>query len=289
MAQEPLSAVAPETRLAFPFGLRPLLAGWNALFLRTGPVQADAKRPPEWNRGAYLVEGLGHCAACHSPRNALGAEKTGVRHLAGGVAEGWEAPALTSLSHAPIPWTEADFFTYLRTGHSPLHGVAAGPMGPVVRELTHLPDDDIQAMAVYLASFNATVTAADQQAKVAALEAQSRRPSAERAGSVGGRLYDGACAVCHEGAAPVLFGVRPKLAVNSNLHGATPDNLIHVILDGVQHPATPDLGYMPPFGRSLDDRQIAELLKYLRGRFAADQPAWENLEATVARTRASHP
>ena len=289
MAQDPVSAVAPQTRLAFPFGLRPLLAGWNALFLRTGPAQADRTRSPEWNRGAYLVEGLGHCGACHTPRNALGAEKSGARHLAGGVAEGWEAPPLTSLSHAPVPWTEADFFTYLRTGHSPLHGVAAGPMGPVVSELTHLPDGDIRAIAIYLASFNDPVTAADQQAKVAALEAQSRRPSAESAGSLGARVYEGACAVCHEGTVPVLFGVRPSLAVNSNLHSATPDNLIHVVLDGVQHPATPDLGYMPAFDRSLDDRQIAELLKYLRGRFASDKPAWENLEATVARARASHP
>ena len=288
MAQEAVSATVPKTRLAFPFGLRPLLAGWNALFLRIGPARADAKHSPEWNRGAYLVEGLGHCGACHTPRNALGAEKTGARHLAGGVAEGWEAPALTSLSQAPIPWTEADFFTYLRTGHSPLHGVAAGPMGPVVRELTHLPDSDIRAMAVYLASFSAQVTAADQQAKLAALEEQSRRSSAESAGSPGARIYDGACAVCHEGTTPVLFGVRPSLTVNSNLHSATPDNLVHVVLDGVQHPAATDLGYMPAFGRSLDDRQIAELLKYLRQRFAADKPAWENLETTIARTRASH-
>ena len=288
MAQAPVSAVAPETKLAFPFNLRQLLAGWNALFLRTGPAPADATRSPEWNRGAYLVEGLGHCAACHSPRNALGAEKDGVRHLAGGVAEGWEAPALTSLSHAPIPWTEVDLFTYLRTGHSPLHGVAAGPMGPVVSELTHLPDSDIRAMAVYLASFNDPIDAADQQAKRAALDAQSNRTIAESAGSLGARVYDGACAVCHEGTVPVLFGVRPSLTVNSNLHSATPDNLIRVILGGIQQPATPGLGYMPAFDRSLDDRQVAELLKYLRQRFAADKPAWEGLEATVARTRASH-
>jgi len=284
MAQEPVSATAPATRLAFPFNLRPVLAGWNALFLRTGPIPADAMRSPEWNRGAYLVEGLGHCAACHSPRNVLGAEKGGSRHLTGGVAEGWEAPPLTSLSHAPIPWTEADLFTYLRTGHSPAHGVAAGPMGPVVSELAHLPDSDIRAMATYLASFNEPITEADQQAKVAALETQSRRTVAP--GSIGARIYDGACAVCHEGSAPVLFGVRPSLTVNSNLHSATPDNLIHVILDGIQHPATRNLGYMPAFGRSFDDRQVAELLKYLRERFAADKPAWGNLEAGVARVRA---
>ena len=116
-----------------------------------------------WNRGAYLVEGLGHCGACHSPRNELGAEMA-TRYLAGGFAEGWEAPALTSLSQAPIPWSEDELFAYLRTGESRFHGVAAGPMAPVVKELKALPDEDIRAMAVYLASFNTAVDAPAQQA-----------------------------------------------------------------------------------------------------------------------------
>ena len=111
------------------------------------------RKSATWNRGAYLVEGLGHCGACHSPRNALGAEKANA-YLAGGFAEGWEAPPLTSLSHAPIPWSEDELFAYLRTGESRFHGVAAGPMAPVVKELAALPDQDIRAMAVYLASFN---------------------------------------------------------------------------------------------------------------------------------------
>ena len=117
------------------------------------PFQADATKSEIWNRGAYLVEGLGHCSACHSPRNALGAERQSA-YLAGGFAEGWEAPALTSLSQAPIPWSEDELFAYLRTGESRFHGVAAGPMAPVVKELAALPDQDIRAMAVYLASFN---------------------------------------------------------------------------------------------------------------------------------------
>ena len=99
------------------------------------------------------MEGLGHCGACHSPRNALGAEKNNA-YLAGGFAEGWEAPPLTSLSHAPVPWNEDELFAYLRSGASRFHGVAAGPMAPVVKELSALPDEDIRAMAVYLGSFN---------------------------------------------------------------------------------------------------------------------------------------
>src|SRR3984885_13877397 len=153
MAQAPARAEGPTTKLAFPFNLRPLMAGWNALFHQARAFEADATQSTVWNRGAYLVEGLGHCGACHSPRNAFGAEKSAA-YLAGGFAEGWEAPPLTSLSHAPIPWSEDELFAYLRTGESRFHGVAAGPMAPVVKELAGLPDQDIRAMAVYLASFN---------------------------------------------------------------------------------------------------------------------------------------
>ena len=198
--------------------------------------QPDATKSEVWNRGAYLVEGLGHCSACHSPRNALGAEKANA-YLAGGFAEGWEAPALTSLSQAPIPWSEDELYAYLRTGESRLHGVAAGPMAPVVKELAALPDSDIRAMAVYLASFNETaIDRAAQQALAAKLEAATGT-RASAASSVGARLYQGACAVCHEVGGAPLFGSRPSLALNSNLHSAVPDNLIQVILHGIAKPA----------------------------------------------------
>ncbi len=153
MAQPAVRAESRNHEFAFPFNLRPLMAGWNALFHQPGVFEPDATKSAMWNRGAYLVEGLGHCGACHSPRNAFGAEKANA-YLAGGFAEGWEAPPLTSLSHAPIPWSEDELFAYLRTGESRFHGVAAGPMEPVVKELAGLPDQDIRAMAVYLASFN---------------------------------------------------------------------------------------------------------------------------------------
>src|SRR5262249_34982506 len=151
-----------------------LLAGWNALFHDASAFQADPKKSETWNRGAYLVEGLGHCSACHSPRNALGAEKPD-GYLAGGFAENWEAPALTSLSLAPTQWSEDELFAYRRTGESRFHGVAAGPMAPIVRELAALPDGDIRAMAVYLASFNATSPGKPAQETLAAtLESATR-------------------------------------------------------------------------------------------------------------------
>ena len=284
MAQPAVKSVLPETKLAFPFNLRPLMAGWNALFHSGATFVPDATQSAAWNRGAYLVEGLGHCGACHSPRNALGAEKAEA-YLAGGLAEGWEAPPLTSLSQAPIPWSEDELFAYLRSGESRFHGVAAGPMAPVVKELAALPDDDIRAMAVYLGSFNGKpIGKADQEALAAKLES-STGTQAVSASSPGARLYDGACAVCHKVGGAPLFGSRPSLALNSNLHSAAPDNLIQVILHGISAPASSDLGYMPGFKDSFNDRQIAELVSYLRRQFAPDKPPWTGIDAAVGRLR----
>jgi nicotinate dehydrogenase subunit B len=282
MAQAPARAQTPKNELRFPLNIRPLLAGWNALFHQAGTFKPDPGKPEIWNRGAYLVEGLGHCSACHSPRNALGAEKAKA-YLAGGFAEGWEAPALTSLSLAPIPWSEDELFAYLRTGESRYHGVAAGPMAPVVKELAALPDDDIRAMAVYLASFNdGAIDRPAQETLAARLETASKVTFAP---SPGARLYQGACAVCHEIGGLPLFGSRPSLALNSNLHSGEPDNLIQVILHGIRQPAFSDLGYMPAFRDSMNDAQIAELVSFLRKQFAPDKPAWNDVPSTVSRIR----
>jgi nicotinate dehydrogenase subunit B len=281
MAQQAMHADVPDNKLRFPFNLRPLVAGWNALFHKAETFEPDQTKSAIWNRGAYLVEGLGHCAACHSPRNALGAEKTSA-YLAGGFTEGWEAPALTSLSQAPIPWNEDELFAYLRTGESRYHGVAAGPMAPVVKELAALPDEDIRAMSIYLASFNAATTQPKQEAIAVKLKTATRVSTAAGAGA---RLYQGACAVCHEVGGLPLFGSRPSLALNSNLHSAQPDNLIQVILHGIAKPAFSDLGYMPGYKDSMNDAQIATLVSYLRGQFAPDKPVWTDVSRSVSRIR----
>jgi len=277
-------ATQPANTLAFPFNLRPLLAGWNALFHQTREFKPDPAKSKVWNRGAYLVEGLGHCSACHSPRNTLGAEQRDA-YLAGGFAEGWEAPPLTSLSQAPIPWNEDELFAYLRTGHSRYHGVAAGPMAPIVRDLAALPDQDIRAMAVYLNSFNDTATDRKAQDAIALkLEASTQ---VTMASSTGARLYQGACAVCHEVGGLALFGSRPSLALNSNLHSATSDNLVQIILHGIAEPVSSNLGYMPAFKNSMSDAQVEELVTFLRKQFAPDRPAWIGVKETIARVRAA--
>ncbi len=284
MAQAPVRADTPKNALAFPFNLRPLMAGWNALFHMPKVFEADASKSEVWNRGAYLVEGFGHCGACHSPRNALGAEKAKA-YLAGGFAEGWEAPPLTSLSHVPIPWSEDELYTYLRSGESRFHGVAAGPMAPVVKELGALPDQDIRAMAVYLGSFNENAISQAAQYVLAAKLETLTSTRIVSASTIGARLYQGACAVCHAVGASPLFGSRPSLALNSNLHSAVPDNLVQVILHGITSPVSSDLGYMPAFKDSMTDEQIAELVSYLRRQFAPDKPAWADVQATVSHAR----
>ncbi|CCE09513.1 putative Isoquinoline 1-oxidoreductase [Bradyrhizobium sp. STM 3843] len=282
MAQAPVRQQAPASELRFPFNLRPLVAGWNALFHDASPFKPDTAKSEQWNRGFYLVESLGHCSACHSPRNALGAEQRQA-YLAGGFAEGREAPALTSLSSAPIPWTEDELFTYLRTGQSRFHGVAAGPMAPIVNDLGRLPEADIRAMAIYLASFqDALPDAATLEAKAQHLETSTKVTSAS---SPAARLYLGACAVCHEIGGLPLFGSRPSLSLNSNIHSAMPDNLIQVILHGITRPASPDLGYMPAFAEHLSDTQVVELVAYLRSQFAPDKPAWHGIDSAVSRLR----
>ncbi|WP_178113597.1 molybdopterin cofactor-binding domain-containing protein [Pseudomonas sp. ANT_H12B] len=283
MSQAPVSQPAKANDMRFPFNLRPLMAGWNALFLRSGEISVQPQRSEQWNRGAYLVNGLGHCAACHSPRNLMGAGKGGASFLAGGMVDGWEAPALNGLSRAPTPWTEDQLFGYLSTGYSDAHGVATGPMGPVVSELAKLPKEDIRAMAVYLASLN------NAQAEAQVVEKATRpTPVASLSLSNGQRVFEGSCKACHaDGLGPKLFGVSPSLASNTNVHSDQPDNLIKVILQGINAPATKDLGYMPGFKDSLSNTQVAELAAYLRNRFASNAPGWEGLEQKVAHLRAN--
>jgi nicotinate dehydrogenase subunit B len=283
MVQPAVASTPPETTLAFPFSIRPLMVLWNALYLVPGPVPAVATQSAEWNRGAYLVNGLGHCGGCHTARNALGAEQGGSGYLAGAVVDGWEAPPLTSLSHAPLPWSEAELFSYLRFGHSAEHGVAAGPMAPVVQQLGQLPEADVRAMAVYLASFNTPRQAPSPAALIAQSAAQERMLVGPAQ-----RLFTTACGACHhDGDGPLLLGQNIALALNSNLHSARPDNLLRVILDGIREPATKDIGFMPAFRHNLDDAQVAQLAAWMRQRFAPGQPAWRELEAASARVRAA--
>jgi nicotinate dehydrogenase subunit B len=215
----------------------------------------------------------------------------GAAFLSGAQVDGWEAPALTGLSKAPVPWTADALYSYLRKGHSPQHGVASGPMAPVVQELAQLPDEDIRAMATYLASFNAAPepaadAATKAQAAVARAAALAPQPGQAQ------RLFNGACAACHhDGDGPKLLGANVPLALNSNLHSDRPDNLLQVIVNGIHEPASRELGFMPGFGNALSDAQINELAGYMRQRYAPGRPAWTDVSEALARVRAgpAHP
>ncbi|MFJ2992881.1 c-type cytochrome [Pandoraea sp. NPDC087047] len=288
MSQPPVANAPPKTALPFPLNQRRLVAGWNWLYHDVTEYRPDPSQSTLWNRGRYLVDGAGHCGACHTPRNMLGAEQT-KQYLKGGEAEGWRAPPLVASKDSPVPWTESALFDYLRTGFSPEHGVAAGPMAPVVAGLAALPETDVRAIAHYLVSLSPKPDAA-QVADLARQRAKGADIATTLGLENGRRTFEAACAVCHTDSGGVgHFGVRPLMGLNTSVSQAKPDNLMHVLMNGIDRPATEALGYMPGFRDSFDDRQMAELAAFIRARYAPDQPAWQGLEASAAGARDAHP
>lgn len=289
MSEPPVKSVPPQTELPFPLNIRPLMAGWNLLFLDRDPIEPVPDKSEDWNRGLYLTRGAGHCAACHSPRNALGAEKDGDSFLAGGKAEGWIAPALNQDSPAPVPWTEQALFDYLRHGFAETHGAAGGAMAAVVREGTsQIAESDTRAMAVYLASFTGSANA-DSADRIASEKAEQAQAAVTPALTKGAQLFGSACLSCHHAGEGVpVFGVRPELWFSTSLYLDEPDNVVRYVLDGVQDPASPDLGYMAGFRHNLNDDQIATVINYMRTQFAG-KPEWAGLSEAVHRIRTGAP
>jgi mono/diheme cytochrome c family protein len=277
MSRRPVRQEPPSNRLIFPLGFRPLLAGWKLLFLHKGPIASDPARPAEWNRGAYLVEGLGHCGGCHTPRNLAGGEKRRDT-LAGGVAEDWRAPPLDGSNPAVRRWTVDALQRYLMTGISPDHSAAGGPMGPVVESLSQLPAADVRAIATYIASRMGNGPAAP----AAALPDTPSR--AAKAFPQGATIFAGACAGCHATGAPMLGQGRPALGLASNLRDQDPTSAIQAVLRGIQPPVARRGPLMPGFADGLTDAQVVEVLSYARARFT-DRPVWRKLDQQVATAR----
>ena len=280
MTRAPIAASARENKLAFPFNLRPLLAGWKLLFLRTGRYQADANENAEWNRGAYLVEGLAHCGACHTPRNALGAEK--IRHaFAGGEAEGWTAYALDEDAPAPVPWDADALAFYLRNGWHHDHGVARGPMSEVTENLSKVSTADVQAIATYVASV--ADTSSDDSSSEDDADGEQPRQGAD-ANSPGAAIYAAACASCHDGSRPPPYG-GIDLARSTGPSGPDARNVINVILWGLPAQDEQRRPIMPGFAGTLSNQQLADLLAYVRARFS-DEPPWEDIGKDIREGRA---
>lgn len=254
--------------LRYPYSTQWALAGWRSLFFRPGEWRPDAAGPPEWNRGAYLVQTLGHCAACHTPRNALGGSKDRSAWMGGMLeGEGWYAPALSDPAQAGLQeWAVEDIVTLLRVGVTGKAAVS-GPMAEVVmRSTQYLDDADARAVAVYLQSLP--------------LHHPGREPAAAPGAQTlqrGQALYARHCAQCHGDGGEGVAGALPALAGNRAVVLQSPVNVIRTILHGGYLPATagnPRPHGMPPFLHVLSDEEIADVATFVRN-------AWGNAAPTV--------
>lgn len=250
-------------QLRFPYSLQISLAAWRVLYFTPATFQPETGLSVDWNRGAYLVQGLGHCSACHSARNPLGASAG--ESLSGGMipAQGWYAPAL----NARGDWEQAHLASLLKTGISPRAAVF-GPMAEVVKEsLQYLNDSDISAIAVYLKALPADT-------KPAAFERESAAESVTFL-AAGAKLYEKHCAECHGADGTGKASVYPPLAGNHALIMTNAVNPIRIVLNGGFAPATagnPRPYSMPPFGHALNDTEVAQLVSYLRSAWGNNAP-----------------
>ncbi|RQP21949.1 c-type cytochrome [Piscinibacter terrae] len=264
-------ANAPHT-LRFPYNTQASLAVWRAMFFDPGNYRADAGRSAQWNRGSYLVRGLGHCNACHASRNIFGATSERLE-LSGGLIpmQKWYAPALTSSREAGVAqWETAHVVALLRDGISPRASVM-GPMAEVVyRSTQHLSAHDLEAIAVFLKSLP---QAHDSAPAVKPLDLSLL--------SEGSKIYEKHCEQCHGDKGQGVSGAYPALAGNRAVTMGNPANLVRAVVSGGYPPTTmgnPRPFGMPPFGQALDDSQIAAVLSYVRASWGNQAPAVSTLE-----------
>lgn len=263
--------------LRFPYDTQAALALWRTLYFRSGEHQDDKSKSAQWNRGSYLVRGLGHCVACHANRNLLGATSESVE-LSGGLIpmQNWYAPSLASRDEASVAdWPLEDVVELLRSGTTP-HGAVMGPMAEVVfRSTQYLSDADLTAMAVFLKDLpQAEPPKRDPpQIDVAVL-------------SRGKRIYDDSCAQCHGDQGQGAPGAYPPLAGNRGVTTISPVNTVQAIMRGGYAPATrgnPRPYGMPPFGPEYNDADIAAVATYVRNAWGNQAP--QVLPLQVMRTR----
>lgn len=257
----PVHRVNRANELRFPYDNRSLMYGWRALYFSEGTFVPQPGRSPEFNRGAYLVQGLGHCASCHSTINALGGSADDSA-FAGGLIplQNWYAPSLTAnLDSGLGSWSENDIAALLKGGTS-MRGAVYGPMAEVTHNsLQYLTDEDAKAMAVYLKSLlqlkPVTVQQTDASAPAAAVVA------------VGERVYASRCAECHRTDGKGMPAAYPPLAGNASIQMEVSVNPLRMVLNGGYPPQTeenPRPYGMPPFAQVLSDEEIAAVVTYIR-------------------------
>lgn len=259
----PVNQQNTPSKLPWPLSVRESVAGWNELYFYEGTFKPDPKRSSEWNRGAYLVEGLGHCGACHTTKNVMGAPKIGERLKGGDMGEHWFAPGLTgNLRDGLGRWSIDDIVAYLKTGAS-AKTAATGPMAEVVVDSTqYLSDADLKAVATYLKDIPA-----DEDRPITKTAGASGRAPA-----LGEALYVANCTVCHRKDGAGTANVFPALRGSSSVQAELPDSVTHIILAGGKTAITagaPTALPMPAYQKKFNDREIAELVNYIRN-------AWGN-------------
>jgi mono/diheme cytochrome c family protein len=256
----------PENRLTWPLNYREVMAGWNELFFKPGTFSPNPQKSPEWNRGAYLVEGLGHCGACHTPRNLFGAAEKDQRFQGAGLQD-WYAPSLTSDLRGGLgAWSPDEIVQFLKTGRN-ARTAAYGPMAEVITNSTSkLSEADLKAISAYLKDMPAPKS-----------QEPAKKPDLQVA-RAGEAIYVDNCSACHgisgEGV-PVLF---PSLKGDANVQSSDPTTVIRLILDGghaVATDARPTPVSMPAFSWKLTDDQIAAVASYIRS-------AWGNAAPPVS-------
>jgi mono/diheme cytochrome c family protein len=275
MTRPPVQAVDRPNTVPFPLDVRALQAVRKMIYFKPGAYRPDPRRDAQWNRGAYLAEGLAACGACHTARNVFGAEQVG-HPFGGALFDGWMATPL-DVSPSPARWSEAELFSYLRTGESPPHGVAVGPMRLVVKGLAKLPDADLEAIAAYMVSLNRPSGAALEPALAKAVAPDPAPSPNERAGL---KIYREYCAGCHDQGGTT----RSPLGLNASLWLEwEPQNFARTVLDGIDgSDGLP--GAMPGFRDKLNDGELVALASYLRST-RTNVPGWPGIDNIVRKTR----
>jgi mono/diheme cytochrome c family protein len=266
MSVPPIRQQNRPHELRFPYNKRELLVGWRTLYFREGEYEPDPAQNAQWNRGAYLVQGLGHCAMCHTAVNALGGSSESKAFEGGMIPnQNWYAPSLTSNREAGLgDWSIRDITDLLQVGVS-RRGTVYGPMAEVVyNSLQYLSDEDVQAMAVYLKAL--------PQRDAEAPPTSQARMVAPEVMELGRRVYEKQCAVCHGNEGKGQPPAYPPLAGNQSITMSSPVNSIRMVLNGGYPPGTrknPRPHGMPPFNHILNDQEVAAVVTYIR-------VAWDN-------------
>ncbi|MBV9554454.1 MAG: c-type cytochrome [Alphaproteobacteria bacterium] len=272
-----VSNAVKTDQLPFPLSVRTEMVAWNKLYFHPAPVRPDPGKSDEWNRGAYLVEGLMHCGACHTPKNAAGADYDDAK-LQGYALQGWFAPNLTDETRRGLgSWSTDDIVAYLKTGHNHF-SAAAGPMAEMVaNSSSKLTDADLRAVASYLKDQPAPKQ--EEAKRLAGSEAPMR---------LGAAIYADECSACHTPSGKGVPNLFPSLAGSAAVQQDDPSSLIRIVLGGMQSVATgaaPTGPEMPLFGWVLDDRQTAAVLTYIRNSWGNAAPAVSADEVGKARHR----